>query len=211
MNKGMTEEEYNRLVSTHYEIVYGRCLNTVKNEELAQDLTQETFLKAYRFRKNWKRDAQAATWLYRICVNEIGMYYRARKSRIDSRLDPRPLDEVWEGELKNYTCEMLEPIDRKIFDKNLDALEWQIIYFKHQGYPTPEIAQILGKTLPAVKSKLNRLRAKLKLDRKFRRINDSSIPSKPIKKRKARVYKFKQKAKPRTRQEQFYKKAVNAN
>lgn len=198
----MTEQEYNNLVKTHYKLVYRKCLSSVRNLELAEDLTQQTFLKAYKYRKSWKRDAQASTWIYTICVNEIGMYFRYIKSKIEMHVDPRPLDEIWESELKNYTCEIQEPIDRNIFNKNLDAFDWQIIHFLNQGYPSKQIAEILGKTLPAVKSKLHRLRLKLKED---------MLIDRPINKRKAKIYKFKPKAKIKQSEEYLYMKATNGN
>lgn len=52
----------------------------VKNNDLAQDLTQETFLRAYRSRKNYVPKARFAAWIYRIATNLCHDEFRKRRT-----------------------------------------------------------------------------------------------------------------------------------
>jgi RNA polymerase sigma-70 factor (ECF subfamily) len=52
----------------------------VKNNDLAQDLTQETFLRAYRSRKTYTHKASFAAWIYRIATNLCYDEFRKRRS-----------------------------------------------------------------------------------------------------------------------------------
>lgn len=52
----------------------------IKNDDLAQDLTQETFLRAYRSRKSYVPKARFVTWIYRIATNLCYDEFRKRRS-----------------------------------------------------------------------------------------------------------------------------------
>ena len=64
-----------------YQIRLNRYINRfVKNDDLAQDLTQETFLRAYRSRKTYLPKARFAAWIYRIATNLCHDEFRRRRT-----------------------------------------------------------------------------------------------------------------------------------
>ena len=67
---------------------YNLCLSLCADREDAQDLLQETFVRAYRFLPRFRGDAQFSTWLHRITVN----LYRDRRrlQQQEARLPPPP-------------------------------------------------------------------------------------------------------------------------
>jgi RNA polymerase sigma-70 factor (ECF subfamily) len=62
-------EAFDVIVERHRRIVYQVCYRFVNNHEDASDLAQDTFVRAWKGLKNFKREAALQTWLYRIAVN----------------------------------------------------------------------------------------------------------------------------------------------
>jgi RNA polymerase sigma factor (sigma-70 family) len=68
-------------VSKYQKKVYFLCRKMVIDHDDANDLTQETFIKAYRGLSNFRADAQIFTWLYRIATNECLSFLAKKKKR----------------------------------------------------------------------------------------------------------------------------------
>lgn len=192
----MTEEEYNELVRDYYETVFKKIYNNVRDYQLAEDLTQATFCKAYKFKHQWNRESRASSWLYRITVNEVNMYFRKIRTATDFArefVDKRDIHEICDSEYGNYSYTMQDPIDKKRFDKNLSPEEIQIIKLRYMGHATADIAIILGKSIPAIKSRTHRLRAKISSGRKYTHKGTKRQPTPKMKipeKHITKVYKF---------------------
>ena len=62
-------EAFDLIVERHRRTVYQVCYRFVNNHEDANDLAQDTFVRAWRGLKNFKGQAALSTWLYRIAVN----------------------------------------------------------------------------------------------------------------------------------------------
>ena len=67
-------------VDNYYDRIYPVILRMVANEEIAKDLTQEVFLRAWEKRRSFRGDSNVGTWLYRIAVN-ITLTYIAKNKR----------------------------------------------------------------------------------------------------------------------------------
>jgi RNA polymerase sigma-70 factor (ECF subfamily) len=72
---------YDELIRRYQERIYGTVYNMTSNHEDANDLVQETFIKAHRALKSFKGDSSFFTWLYRIAVNKTINYLKQRKNR----------------------------------------------------------------------------------------------------------------------------------
>ncbi len=73
---------YDELVRRYQERLYATVYHMTSNHEDANDLTQETFIKAYRALKSFKGDSSFYTWIYRIAVNKTINFLKQRKSRV---------------------------------------------------------------------------------------------------------------------------------
>lgn len=74
-------EAYDTLVRRHQERLYATLYHMTSNHEDAADLTQETFVKAFRALRTFKGDAGFFTWLYRIAVNKTINFLKQRRHR----------------------------------------------------------------------------------------------------------------------------------
>ncbi|MGI8966575.1 MAG: sigma-70 family RNA polymerase sigma factor [Limisphaerales bacterium] len=72
---------YTELMQRYQQRIYATLYNMTSNHEDANDLTQETFIKAYRALKSFKGDSSFYTWIYRIAVNKTINFLKQRKNR----------------------------------------------------------------------------------------------------------------------------------
>lgn len=70
---------FGRLVRLHQKRVYGAVLHIVGNHGDADDVTQETFVRAYRGLAGYDGRAELSTWLYRIAINTALNFLRSTK------------------------------------------------------------------------------------------------------------------------------------
>jgi RNA polymerase sigma-70 factor, ECF subfamily len=86
-------QAFDELVNEHIHVVYNLALRLVGNREDARDLTQSTFLKAWRGLEGFDRGHRFFSWIYRIALNESLNLLRNRRPHeaLDERIaDPSP-------------------------------------------------------------------------------------------------------------------------
>lgn len=74
-------EDFSSLAELHMPIIYRFLLASVKDRDLAETLTQECFLKAYRNRLSFRGESSVKTWLMRIAINLQRDHWRNRRMR----------------------------------------------------------------------------------------------------------------------------------
>jgi RNA polymerase sigma-70 factor (ECF subfamily) len=74
------KEDFDRLYRATYQQVYGTLMMILRNPAAAEDSTQEAYLRAFRDWKNWKQQAPAEGWIYRIALN-VAFSHRRREQR----------------------------------------------------------------------------------------------------------------------------------
>jgi len=78
---------YDEMVRRFQERIYATVYHMTSNHEDANDLTQDTFIKAYRALKSFKGDSSFFTWVYRIAVNKTINFLKQRKNRVHMSLN----------------------------------------------------------------------------------------------------------------------------
>ena len=85
-------EAYDELVRRYQERIYATIYHMTANHEDANDLAQETFIKAYQALKSFKGDSSFFTWVYRIAVNKTINFLKQRKNRMHMSMSLNDLD-----------------------------------------------------------------------------------------------------------------------
>jgi len=85
--QGEDIDAYDHLVRRYQERIYATIYHMTSNHEDANDLVQETFIKAYRALKSFKGDSSFYTWVYRIAVNKTINFLKQRKNRTQMSLN----------------------------------------------------------------------------------------------------------------------------
>ena len=74
-------EEFSGLAQMQMPVIYRFLLASLRDKDLAETLTQECFLKAYRSRSSFRGESSARTWLMRIAINLKKDHWRSRRMR----------------------------------------------------------------------------------------------------------------------------------
>ncbi|HYO81305.1 MAG TPA: RNA polymerase sigma factor [Bryobacteraceae bacterium] len=177
-------EAFTRLVDKYERKIYRLARNITQNDEDAEDVLQEAFLKAYSNLDSFQGQSKFYTWIVRIAVNEALMKLRKRKSDRTVSLDePHETEEdtvsreiaVWEDDPeKRYSQEELRDILGRAVDSLKPGFRTVFVLRDIEELSTEETAEALGISVPAVKSRLLRARLQLRerLTRLFRRKGD---------------------------------------
>ncbi len=175
---------FSELVERYERKIYRLAKHITQNDEDAEDVLQESFLKAYSHLDSFQGDSKFYTWLVRIAVNEALMKLRKRKSDKTVSLDePQDTGEdlvareiaVWEDDPeKKYSREELADILSKAVDSLKPSFRTVFVLRDIEELSTEDTAETLGISVPAVKSRLLRARLQLreKLTRYFKRKGD---------------------------------------
>src|SRR5579885_2165924 len=175
------DEAFAELVARYQNKIHRLAKNITQNNEDAEDVLQETFLKAYSHLAGFQRNSRFYTWIVRIAVNEALMKLRKRRNDRTVPLD-EPVDTgeeavtreiaVWEDnpEQRYSREEMQQILDEAVEDLKPD---FRTVFALRdiEELSTEETAEALGISVPAVKSRLLRARLALreKLTRQFKR------------------------------------------
>lgn len=164
--------EFALLVDAYYEMIYRLAIKMVNNPQDAEDILQETFIKAYRHLKNFDGRSSLSTWLYRIATNEALMFLRRQKPdtvSVDESLDTgegeiEPLQIIdWSSlpEEELMSAEAQVYLDKAV-DKLSPSLRVVFVLRDIQGLSTRETAEVLDISETAVKTRLSRARLQLR-------------------------------------------------
>ena len=80
-------QAYDELVKRYQERIYATVYHMTSNHEDANDLAQESFIKAFQALKSFKGGSSFYTWLYRIAVNKTINFLKQRKNRTHMSLN----------------------------------------------------------------------------------------------------------------------------
>lgn len=159
-------QEFEREAIPHMDALLRSGLRMTKNEKDAEDLVQETMVKAYRFWEKFEKGSNCRAWLFRIMTNIFINEYRS-KSRSPMSISTDDVDDNFlYGQLASGgTTETPEQaLFAKIFDKDVknaidklpDDFRMVIVLSFLEGFSYQEIANITDLQLGTVKSRLHR-------------------------------------------------------
>lgn len=168
---------FEELVVRHQNRIYTHVHFMVRDAEIALDLAQECFLRAWRGLASFRGEARFGTWLKRIAVNVTLHHFertraQKRSARVRSISAPGPAGEQ-EGQGDFEIPDERQPPDRQAIDnERQDAIERAVAELEPEyrtalalrelhGYSYQEITEALGVPIGTVKSKIFRARQML--------------------------------------------------
>jgi len=162
------ESRFNDEMVPHMDLMYNYALHLTGDQEEADDLLQDTFLKAYRFFDKFEEGTNAKAWLYRIMRNTFINEYRRVKRlpnhvEYDEQITPYqslPQD-------PRQSTDLRERIDAETFEDEVavalaalpEKFKSVIVLRDVEDLPYEEIAEALDIPIGTVRSRLHRARA----------------------------------------------------
>lgn len=165
------QEQFESSVLVHLDFLYSMALKITRNDDNAQDLVQETVLRAYRFFDKFKPGTNCKAWLYRIMKNTFINNYR-RDQRRPSEVEFDAIEEIRESKLELDNVSTLNPEQRyansvlhgdvawafeQLPEDYREALTLSLV----EGYSYKEIADLMDCPIGTVMSRLHRARKRI--------------------------------------------------
>ena len=156
---------FEELVKRHQDLVFSLSFKLTGNRELANDVAQESFIRAWKAIEKFRGDSTFGTWIYRITVNTAWTLRKKAKKHfslnIEDTQEPVVIDEKKDPELVAINSD-LSVVLRKAL--NQIPLEQRIIVeLKNiEGRSHKEIADYLDISVTAAKVRLHRAHQKLR-------------------------------------------------
>lgn len=148
------------LVTRHMPRVYALSYRMLSDAALAEDITQEVFLRAWKVLPDWEPRAQFSTWLHRVTLNLCRDYFRKKREQVveelPERIDPdlRPEERLDQSQRAEWIMSAINTLP----DRQREAL----ILCALDGHTNIEAAEIMDVSVEAMESLLARGRRKLK-------------------------------------------------
>lgn len=174
MDHELINAEFDRLVARYHQQIYNLAYRLTRNVDDAEDLVQETYLRAYRFFDRYDRSMPFINWISRILTNLYIDEYRRKK-----RLPTLSLDERYENEegeegesfdIPDSGPSPLEIVERKQYVEAIEeglqhlAPEFRVavVLADVMGHSYEEIAEIMQTSIGTVRSRIHRGRKQLR-------------------------------------------------
>jgi RNA polymerase sigma-70 factor (ECF subfamily) len=152
------------LYERYHRRTYSLCLRMTNSQTEAEDLTQEVFIQLFRKIGSFRGDSAFSTWLHRLTVNQVLMYFRRRSVKNEKTSES--------GEMPEQTVSGTEnprkmPVLDRIALKNAVAQlppGYRNVFVLHdvEGYEHEEVARLLKISVGTSKSQLHKARLKLR-------------------------------------------------
>jgi RNA polymerase sigma-70 factor (ECF subfamily) len=157
------DDRFTRLVLDYQRRIFRFVYGMVGSEQLAEDLTQDAFLLAYRALGRLPGDANESAWLFTIARNRALQELRRRKI-----LRWVPLAGPHEEE--DYRADEARPLADAVADRDqllramsaIPAKDLSCLLLSIDGHSYQEVAEIAGLSMPAVRARIFRARERLK-------------------------------------------------
>ena len=157
-------QAFSFLVEKYQKLVYTLALKLMKKPEEAEEIAQDTFIKAFQKLNSYEGKSKFSTWLYSItynaCISEL------RKRRIDFKsLDDRQVSDQDEQRMHDYYRENRKEDQEKYLNLALEKLpeddQVLVTLYYYENQSMDEISQITGLTVSNIKVKIHRARKKM--------------------------------------------------
>jgi RNA polymerase sigma-70 factor (ECF subfamily) len=157
-------EAFEQIYRRHFRRVYALCLRMLGDPTQAEDLTQDVFVNLFNKIGSFRGESAFTTWLHRMTVNQVLMYFRKASTRSEHTTDEgeTPVQIVRGTENPNA----MPVVDRISLERAIAQLPpgYRTVFVLHdvEGYDHDEIARMLEVSEGTSKSQLHKARLKLR-------------------------------------------------
>jgi len=155
---------YDELIQRYQERIYATVYHMTSNHEDANDLAQDSFIKAFQAIKSFKGGSSFYTWLYRIAVNKTINHLKQRKNRQHFSLNDLDFNTEHNPDLVALISHKtplrdagLSELQKKLNEALLKLSESHrmvVVLHDVQGQSHEDIAEIMGCNIGTVRSRL---------------------------------------------------------
>jgi RNA polymerase sigma-70 factor (ECF subfamily) len=173
MDEVQKQEDFQEEIIPHLDAMYNFALRLTSDPNDAEDLVQDTIVKAFRFFSSYEKGTNAKAWLFRILKNSYINNYR-KKSKQPSQVDYDEVSSFYETIRadRTDTSDLEDRMFRELIDDDIsNALEelpedfrTVVLLCDVEGFTYEEIANMLDVPIGTIRSRLHRGRNLLKAE-----------------------------------------------
>jgi RNA polymerase sigma-70 factor, ECF subfamily len=169
--KDQDEEAFNEIVDRYGDKIYRTALRITHNPSDAEDVLQEVFITLIEKLDSFHEESKFSTWLYRVAANASLMHLRTKKKRKNEVSLEDYVSYNEDGMLKGVKINdwsgrpdelLLSKEDMEIIERAVNELPvlYRVVFHlvDIEGHSNEETAELLGLSLPAIKSRIHRVR-----------------------------------------------------
>lgn len=165
VSKNMSDRDPERLVRAYADLILGVCYTYLRSTADAEDVCQDTLVKLICREEPFRDPGHERAWVIRVAANACRNLLRDRGAHpavgLDDVPDPAAAQAPGEDALRRRDDRVLAAV------MALPLPQREAVYLHYyEGYPTREVARIVGATDGAVRQRLSRARASLRDDLK---------------------------------------------
>lgn len=136
--------DFDSLFEEYFDKVYYKVLGIVKNNDDAEDISQEVFMSVYKNLNKFREESNIYTWIYRIAINKTYDFFKKKKVELEMNEEVLLIADEFNSDTNIILQEKLNLISQK---------EKEIVILKDiYGYKLKEIADMKNLNLSTVKS-----------------------------------------------------------
>ena len=161
---GGDSDAFEQIYRRHYRRVYALSLRMLSDPTMAEDMTQEVFVNLFTKIGSFRGESQFTTWLHRMTVNQVLMYFRKASTRSELTTDEGETPvQIVRGTEDPGRMPVVDRIGLENAIKQL-PLGYRTVFVLHdvEGYDHDEIARMLEISQGTSKSQLHKARLKLR-------------------------------------------------
>ncbi|MDR9418500.1 sigma-70 family RNA polymerase sigma factor [Gracilimonas sp.] len=167
------QKDFDEEIIPHMDALYNFALRLTTDPNDAEDLVQDTIVKAYRFFSSYEKGTNAKAWMFRILKNSFINNYR-KKSKKPSQVDYDEVSSYYESVRaeRTETSDLESLMFREMMDDDLsealtrlpEDFRTVVLLCDVDGYTYEEIANMLDVPIGTIRSRLHRGRNLLKTE-----------------------------------------------
>ncbi|HET8864438.1 MAG TPA: sigma-70 family RNA polymerase sigma factor [Gracilimonas sp.] len=167
------QKDFDEEIIPHMDALYNFALRLTTDPNDAEDLVQDTIVKAYRFFSSYERGTNAKAWMFRILKNSFINNYR-KTSKKPSQVDYEEVSSYYESirAERTETSDLENLMFREMMDDDLsnaltrlpEDFRTVVLLCDVEGYTYEEIANMLDVPIGTIRSRLHRGRNLLKTE-----------------------------------------------
>ena len=157
------QELFHDLYQLHHRRVYSICLRMTQDISDAEDLTHEVFVQLFRTIGSFRGESAFSTWLHRLTVNHVLMYFRKNKRRLQSEQLTESLEALGRLAAGSKRTSIVDRILlSEVIAKLPEGYREALILHDIHGLDHKEIARRKGRTEGTSKSQLHKAKVTLR-------------------------------------------------
>lgn len=159
MDQSTQEQEFAVSFASYGDAIFRFCMVKVSNVELAEDMTQEAFMRYWQYLRDGKEMTNTRAFLYTIANNMAKDWYKKKKAvSLDERMETGqvPKDTAANPEVMATYSEVLAAI------QDMEEKDRDVLFLRHvEGLDPKDIAHILAESANVISVRINRATKRL--------------------------------------------------